>query len=1206
MVPKRIFPHILLSFLLACSGVSTGVAAPGDLDASFGTAGQVATPLDNAYSFARRLALQSDGKIVVTGPVTIAPVDQKFAVLRYLPNGSLDPTFGGSGVVFTTIGTHSEAQDLAIQSDGKIIVAGTSSQASTYDDFAVARYLPDGTLDEDFGTDGVVTTTFGPAGSMEEARSVELYGDGRIVAAGKSNDDVALVRYLANGTLDPAFGTGGKVKINLGSSFDQIVNMALQPDGKIVATVYTGTANAFTLIRLTTTGSLDPSFGTAGKATFTLPIGSGGGYSLALLADGKILVGGSSDTTPGIVFGPPPGAEFALVRFNADGSIDSTFGSGGLVVSPTGPYDQVVESFALQDDGFIIAAGTSRDTPNSGFVLVRFQPDGTRDPSFGTGGRVDTTVPSSFRGEMAIVLQPDGDIVLGGHTIAADGSQAGLVRLARYEGGYSTALIEPATGAAAGHSFRVVFSLAEAAQGGSVELSFDDGSTVRTATLSAAQEGKGLHTFSFDPANPVGTSGGAIVSGGPIPDGTYTVTLSHRTANGMAGPSRSATGVIIDRVVPTIGGTFAPLTIVSGASGFGALPDYTSLAIAGDNIGVAGITQSPPASQRLVGTTTVTLTAKDAAGNAASTSFNVQVTDGTPPKVLPPGGPGFLPYFLTVEQGGTVAMPDFRTDANITDNVAVASVEQSPAPGSPVGEGTLSIVITARDAADNAGTWTFSRPVRVIGSTMLAAKNAEVPNPGNDPRLPEDAVWSVLGVPSISMGEDGANAGWLAKVKAPKAAAFQGIFFGPLREPALKLKAGDPIGDAASTPVAAVRFKSFREPVFAGDQFAVLAAAKGRGTGAGNDTGVWFHDSEDVIEVAREGANAPGTSAKFEAFTSLAMPVPDVVAFVATLTNKKIGLWMWTPADGLNLALCQGKPVDVEGTPVPVKSFRVLTTVKGATGHGHYDSEQAQLDVLLTLADGRTALGEVSPDATVSIPNVAGPDSRDLSIASFGMPSTSDGNSIVLVKLPPDPDRGITAANSVGIYEPFSALFMAMADDEAEDAEPAKFKSFLDPVCGTVFGGSVIHAFTATLKGAPASADTGIWSGLFSPNLIAREGDEPPGAAGTKWKAFTSLSVLNERGPMFLATLASGTIKVKPADDTGLWATDTTGALRLILREGDEIAPGKKLRSFDVLEAVAGSPGQRRAWTHGDASARIIYRAFFTDGSNAIVSTAVP
>ena len=220
----------------ACTTTDT---IAGSLDTSFGTDGIVITDLGTAYAYARSVAIQADGKIVVAGD----KLAYSFALARYNANGSLDTSFGAGGIVTTTLEPTSDdvARSVAIQSDGKIIAAGTS-QVGTRDKFALVRYNTNGSLDTSFGAGGKVTT---PIGIYHDyAHSVAIQTDGKIVVSGTSYTktvafnmfyDFALVRYNANGSLDTTFGTGGIVTTGSGGAFHEVSGVAIQADGKIVA-----------------------------------------------------------------------------------------------------------------------------------------------------------------------------------------------------------------------------------------------------------------------------------------------------------------------------------------------------------------------------------------------------------------------------------------------------------------------------------------------------------------------------------------------------------------------------------------------------------------------------------------------------------------------------------------------------------------------------------------------------------------------------------------------------------------------------------------------------------------------------------------------------------------------------------------------------------------------------------------------------------
>ena len=400
---------LLVTWMLVLGLPGLAGAAPGDLDATFGPGGKVTTNV-GASGSAFAVALQPDGKIVVAGDAggTFPSEKRTFALARYTPNGRLDLTFGSGGKVTTDFGgdTSASASALAIQPDGKIVVAGSAGAGGGAGDFALARYNPDGSLDLTFGTAGKVTTDFGDS---DAASALALRPDGRIVVAGTTgtlfagNNNFALARYTPNGSLDFTFGAGGKVITDFGGD-DLASALILQPDGRIVVAGSTGTflfSNAFALARYNPDGGLDPTFGTGGMVTADFGGGNSASASaLVLQPDGRIVVAGFLN------------ADFALVRYTSIGTPDLTFGTGGRVVTEVGGED-VAYALALQPDGKIVAAGRSLASGHRGFALVRHNPDGSLDLSFGSAGTVTTDFDDFVEGR-AVALQPDGKIVLAG------------------------------------------------------------------------------------------------------------------------------------------------------------------------------------------------------------------------------------------------------------------------------------------------------------------------------------------------------------------------------------------------------------------------------------------------------------------------------------------------------------------------------------------------------------------------------------------------------------------------------------------------------------------------------------------------------------------------------------------------------------------------------------------------------------------------
>jgi len=290
------------------------------------------------------------------------------------------------------------------------------------------RYNSDGTLDTSFGTGGKVITKFensadgiAPGEVSAQAYSVGVQPDGKIVVAGVANiegeEDFALVRYNDDGTLDATFGAGGKAitgfgLLQQGYSFAFPHSVALQPDGKIVVAgvAYIGPGRDFALARYNSDGTLDATFGTAGQVLtdFTRDDAA---FSLAIQPDGKILVAGMSDVERG--YG------FALVRYNRDGTLDAGFGTGGKVTTDFGLLDQgfsvaLANSVAVEPSGRIVAAG--RIYIDGGFHsgLARYNSNGTLDASFGTGGRVTAVFETPYDSDefRSVVVQGDGKVVV--------------------------------------------------------------------------------------------------------------------------------------------------------------------------------------------------------------------------------------------------------------------------------------------------------------------------------------------------------------------------------------------------------------------------------------------------------------------------------------------------------------------------------------------------------------------------------------------------------------------------------------------------------------------------------------------------------------------------------------------------------------------------------------------------------------------------
>ena len=308
----------------------------------------VLTPVGAGTSndFGNSVTLQADGKIVVAGYGAGSETGRDFAVVRYNTDGSLDTTFGTGGKILTPIGTGTLADiaySVTVQADGKIVVAGQGGGSGSTPDFAVVRYNADGSLDTTFGTGGKILTPTSAGSLNDYGNSVTVQADGKIVVAGQgetsgAGDDVVVVRYNVDGTLDTGFGTGGKIvtPVGTGTSGDVGNSVKVQADGKIVVAGYgtgSGTGIDFAVVRYNANGTLDTTFGTGGTGKILTPVGTGTsgdtGTSVMIQADGKIVVAGYGT-------GSGTGIDVAVVRYNANGSLDTTFGTDGKILTPVG------------------------------------------------------------------------------------------------------------------------------------------------------------------------------------------------------------------------------------------------------------------------------------------------------------------------------------------------------------------------------------------------------------------------------------------------------------------------------------------------------------------------------------------------------------------------------------------------------------------------------------------------------------------------------------------------------------------------------------------------------------------------------------------------------------------------------------------------------------------------------------------------------
>ncbi len=379
--------------------------ADGDLDTTFGTGGIVTTDFSNDFDFGASVVIQPDGKIVVVGwsfHIDNRP-NPDFVLARYMPDGSLDPTFDNDGKVITDFASQDDMYAVTLQADGKILLAGTVDMSL----FELVRYNSDGSLDTTFDVDGIVTTALGQ-NVKGSAYAIAVQPDEKIVLAGQmwssSDSDFALVRYNNDGSLDTGFGGNGIVTTDFGTHATGNAVVIQPTDGKIIVAGESGNTDnkSITLARYNSDGSLDTTFDSDGKVITSLGINDIA-EDLTLQPDGKIIAAGSGKNSDG-------DQDFVLVRYNNDGSLDTTFGLNGRVLTDFGSKEHG-RAVAVQPDGRILMTGAGNDRTT--LALARYQSNGALDTSFGVNGKVITSVPDTIVG-FDLALQPDHNIIVVG------------------------------------------------------------------------------------------------------------------------------------------------------------------------------------------------------------------------------------------------------------------------------------------------------------------------------------------------------------------------------------------------------------------------------------------------------------------------------------------------------------------------------------------------------------------------------------------------------------------------------------------------------------------------------------------------------------------------------------------------------------------------------------------------------------------------
>jgi len=342
----------------------------GELDTSFGGGtGKVVIPVGSGGDCALAVAIQLDQKIVLAG-YSRAGTDDDFAVVRLLPNGDLDPTFDGDGVAITPVTTvHDQAAAIATYADGRILAGGWADTGPNKD-LALVRYKGNGSLDSSFDGDGVRTQAISTGD--DTIASIALSGDGKILIGGTSGTasagDMLVARFGSAGALDASFAGGaGYVRIHFGTGQDTGGAIARQVDGAILiaGNAKVGSVTHFGVARITSTGSLDPTFGGGDGIVTTAIQTSSAARAIAIHKGGRFVVAGSTRLNAGA-------EDFAVARYDSSGDLDTFFSDDGIVITPIGTSVDEANAVAIQSDRKIVAAGSMRISNDDNLAVVRY------------------------------------------------------------------------------------------------------------------------------------------------------------------------------------------------------------------------------------------------------------------------------------------------------------------------------------------------------------------------------------------------------------------------------------------------------------------------------------------------------------------------------------------------------------------------------------------------------------------------------------------------------------------------------------------------------------------------------------------------------------------------------------------------------------------------------------------------------------------
>jgi len=402
------------------------LVAQSIFDSGFGSNG-LTIPEINAVNYGTwSLSIQKDNKIIAAGWAnTDAETPSDISIIRLYENGEKDTTFNRTGLFSIGTSTWEDAYASAVQSDGKILVAGRFFNGSSWD-FLIIRFNPDGSLDSSFNRKGFFTKDF--FGKDDRAFAMDIQSDGKIIVCGFAenfNWDFAVLRLNSDGTIDSSFSTNGIFTKNIGTYNDVAFSIKAQSDGKIIICGWTYIFGSwdFALVRLNSDGKPDNTFGDNGIVTTDYFHLYNTAHSVAIQSDGKYVAAG---------YTKKPGStdtDIMLVRYNTDGSIDKSFGNNGIVLADYHGSDDFAWVIKVDQFDKLVVGGNVNINGSKIIEIARFNSDGSPDISFGEKGIFVTKIFGVDEECRDMLIQPDGKILLTGYYSDKDSRKSFLIRL---------------------------------------------------------------------------------------------------------------------------------------------------------------------------------------------------------------------------------------------------------------------------------------------------------------------------------------------------------------------------------------------------------------------------------------------------------------------------------------------------------------------------------------------------------------------------------------------------------------------------------------------------------------------------------------------------------------------------------------------------------------------------------------------------------